>query len=404
MTGSRARRLGLGLLGAALAVGPVPGTAAPRAALAPEVDAASFPGPGPGVTRVYLRIPLPEAEPPRILVQLEIDPSDGPTLRHEWVLPEEGEAPAPDGAIRREFEAALPPGKVRLRVKAEAVESGRRGRVEREVVVPGFDPAFAISDPVFGHREEAAPEAAPEPAVFRPDPSRRLAGRERPAVLVALRDTLGPGAGPDYVVHYRIRDARGRDKGEGGLRTPRTGGAAQAVVPLVLDELASGTYSLEVTGALEGQEAAQERRFEVVAPPGPVRDPRELRTILGYVATNEEIRTLESTPDGDLSGFWERFWSRRDPDPSTPVNEAEVEFLTRVRYAVRMFGGMEPGWDTDRGRIYIQIGPPDRIEEMPVVGSSQRPTRIWYYYARDLTYVFQDVDGFGRFHLVRDRN
>jgi GWxTD domain-containing protein len=37
------------------------------------------------------------------------------------------------------------------------------------------------------------------------------------------------------------------------------------------------------------------------------------------------------------------------------------EHYRRVAYANDHFGGRDPGWKTDRGRIYIVYGPPDRI-------------------------------------------
>ncbi len=124
-----------------------------------------------------------------------------------------------------------------------------------------------------------------------------------------------------------------------------------------------------------------------------------LRTVLGYVATNAELRELEDAPDDSLAVLWTRFWNRRDPAPRTAANEALVKFMNRVEYAEQHFGVLEPGWRSDMGRTYIRFGAPDRIERT-VNGISGPPTEIWYYYSRSATYVFQDPDGFGRYRMV----
>jgi GWxTD domain-containing protein len=78
------------------------------------------------------------------------------------------------------------------------------------------------------------------------------------------------------------------------------------------------------------------------------------------------------------------------------------EFLRRVEYATRNFGASEPGWRTDRARIHVRYGEADEIQFLARNGS--RPdTEIWYYYRRSLSFVFQDVEGFGEYRLSGSR-
>jgi len=80
-----------------------------------------------------------------------------------------------------------------------------------------------------------------------------------------------------------------------------------------------------------------------------------------YLLTSEEQREfleLESTEE--IAAFVERFWERRDPDPLTPENEFRDEFQRRVASANQLFADTtKPGWKTDRGKIYMLLGPPD---------------------------------------------
>lgn len=122
------------------------------------------------------------------------------------------------------------------------------------------------------------------------------------------------------------------------------------------------------------------------------------------IMTKEEIEVYKHLPDKETKEeFIEEFWSMRDPDPGTEENEAKTEFEERVEYANKWFGFWNPdrgrevetsgysktGWNSDRGRIYIVLGPPDTIVfdgyEISFDGSRdwRRDNRwsqeVWYY-------------------------
>ncbi len=86
-----------------------------------------------------------------------------------------------------------------------------------------------------------------------------------------------------------------------------------------------------------------------------------------YIVTSDEIRQFKAMKtDADRAAFIERFWRRRDPTPDTLVNEFREMFWQRVREANDMFvDSSKPGWQTDRGKIYILYGPPNEIHEDP---------------------------------------
>jgi GWxTD domain-containing protein len=82
-----------------------------------------------------------------------------------------------------------------------------------------------------------------------------------------------------------------------------------------------------------------------------------------YALTDSETKTYRSLSQTlERAAFIARFWASRDPDPRTPRNEAEEIFWQRVFAADELFGATTlAGWRTDRGRIYIILGPPDDI-------------------------------------------
>ncbi len=84
-----------------------------------------------------------------------------------------------------------------------------------------------------------------------------------------------------------------------------------------------------------------------------------------YLMNRSEVRLFRRLKDAPSRlAFIRRFWDRRDPNPRTPVNEARLAFWTRVAEANRKFDDTPlPGWKTDRGKIYILLGPPDDTEQ-----------------------------------------
>jgi GWxTD domain-containing protein len=102
---------------------------------------------------------------------------------------------------------------------------------------------------------------------------------------------------------------------------------------------------------------------------------------VAYIVTPRERDVyMRLATDKERRIFIEAFWKQRDPTPGTPRNEFREEHYRRLAYADQMFGrGTSlPGWRTDRGRIYIILGPPKNIESYDNV-QNVFPTQIWFY-------------------------
>ena len=122
-----------------------------------------------------------------------------------------------------------------------------------------------------------------------------------------------------------------------------------------------------------------------------------------YAATSSEINQYEKLDSlKSKKEFLYRFWKKRDPDPSTPVNEFYNEYMRRVNLCNDRFGVMgKPGMKTDRGRIYILYGEPDEIERYPN-DLDKKPYEIWHYNQIEggVIFVFGDVTGFSNYELL----
>jgi GWxTD domain-containing protein len=99
-----------------------------------------------------------------------------------------------------------------------------------------------------------------------------------------------------------------------------------------------------------------------------------------WIITPEERTAYLSLKNNDeRDQFIKQFWARRD-QPGTLPNTFRQEHYRRTAYANENFAATIPGWETDRGRIYIVYGPPDAIDYDSVeMNGSRMPEEIWHY-------------------------
>ena len=121
---------------------------------------------------------------------------------------------------------------------------------------------------------------------------------------------------------------------------------------------------------------------------------------------------LGPTDAPEKLAFIESFWRRRDPSPGTPENEFRDQYAARFAYANAQFRAGRPGWKTDRGRIYILLGPPNYIDRNPMGRTStERPSEVWTYMGLNhpqlpssMEFRFVDFFGTGDLEIVSDLN
>ncbi|GBC85228.1 Beta-barrel assembly-enhancing protease [bacterium HR11] len=100
-----------------------------------------------------------------------------------------------------------------------------------------------------------------------------------------------------------------------------------------------------------------------------------------WIMTPKEREVFQKlSTDEQRDRFIELFWKMRDPTPGTPENEYRDEMERRFAYVNQRFrfGGV-PGWKTDRGRVYMVLGPPKSTERFDM-DLDVYPTEVWYYY------------------------
>ena len=104
--------------------------------------------------------------------------------------------------------------------------------------------------------------------------------------------------------------------------------------------------------------------------------------LVGYhIQPIEKDVFLQLRNDRDRDAFVETFWKQRDPTPGTPENEYQDELVKRFKYVNEFFsrGTTRPGWQTDMGRYYMILGPPQSIERFDAT-LGLVPAQAWSYY------------------------
>ncbi|MCH8326671.1 MAG: GWxTD domain-containing protein, partial [Bacteroidetes bacterium] len=106
---------------------------------------------------------------------------------------------------------------------------------------------------------------------------------------------------------------------------------------------------------------------------------------------------FEDFTDAEMRLLIKEYWKIKEPLYLTKYNERLLEHYSRVTYANLRFSlpkENKPGWQTDRGDIYLRYGEPvNRIRFRPHINAGGRTqvnlkTDVWYY--TDMVFGFTD--------------
>jgi len=207
---------------------------------------------------------------------------------------------------------------------------------------------------------------------------------------------------------WKILDHERKEVRQRSQEEALSGTMTQAFLKVDDLNLAAGTYFLTIDAQplhapQDGAtlKATTSRTFSVRwsdLPPG-IQDLDKATDQMRYIARESEMEYIREATDPEVKRqrFLE-FWKKRDPDPTTTFNEIMDEYFGRVDFVNKNYAHYIEGWRTDRGMVYIYLGPPDNVERYPFQNNS-KPYEIWYYNDLNRRYVFIDESGFGDYKL-----
>ncbi|NOX37967.1 MAG: GWxTD domain-containing protein [Calditrichaeota bacterium] len=329
----------------------------------------------------------------------------------------------------------LPAGVYKMFIRVEDKQSGRFGEYMFETTVPQFsDTALTLSDIELCSRifkNQTGTAFSKNQLTPIPNPG-CIYGIQLPVVFY-YAEVYNLTYTPDQETHYEVQVVITNRDGEIIREYPprqrRTPGTS-AVIAGGRNVLAlqPGTYflKLRVTDLPTGQSVVKMKRFVLFKPtkkpetPVAVSSQERSNLLLSYyerlseaqmdrefemskyIATKEEIKIYKTLNEEGKRKFLAEFWTRRDPDPTTPENEFRKDYFDRLNFAnAQWTNSRKEGWQTDRGRVLLLYGRPSEIERH-IMRVDLKPYEIWYY--NDLEggvyFVFADLEGFGEFQLL----
>lgn len=298
---------------------------------------------------------------------------------------------------------ALAPGEYVVELEARDAQSSRGFTVRDTVAVPAYGPTerrMAGPLPVYrasGRRDRAEPPDL----ILNPRHSVEYGGAPARVYI----ESYGVPEGTPIVL--RLEDADGVQAwtdehamilGDDSLR--------YLIADVPAAQLTLGRMEIEAEAS--GGTMAALPLLVTVSDQWVVANFDEVLEFVSYIASEAELDTLRAAEGAQRQAAWERFWERRDPLPASPINEFREAFFERVRTATQRFREPgTPGWRSDRGEVYIVLGPPSSTQELAQdqrdVGVRAGSALQWTYDAAPggrLTLVFLDQSGFGRFELT----
>lgn len=309
------------------------------------------------------------------------------------------------------FQARLPvpPGEYDLTLRTTDRGARDSGVVETGIEVPEPESEPALGPPVLLKVYEDTAEGVEwvvHPSHFYESAPDRL------QFLVQVGGVPADASPLPYSVRAVLYEAVDDDESEAdsvggwsGTLSPHEDGTARAFASMSDVEARFGPFTLRVMLETEtGEEIARSQTSLLVAGSSAwiVDNWDDALSLIKYEATDGEIDILEDLedPEARIAG-WNCFWKIRDPVPATATNEAFRQYLTRIQTANKQWtSALRPGYQSDRGRVYITLGAPNQIDSNPFPRGA-RPFEVWRYErGRQFEIVFTDRIGFNNYQLA----
>jgi len=162
---------------------------------------------------------------------------------------------------------------------------------------------------------------------------------------------------------------------------------------------ADGTLGVAEVAYRMGQVERADSAFRAALPRLP-RVVRERYLDIAPLSTEADTAISNHLAPVEREAFLARFWKENDPDLASAVNEAQLEYWSRVTQAYLLyFDSRRRQWD-QRGEVYVRYGPPDVAQYNPV-GSSLRfqmgaygvfpmNVLVWSYHGLGMNVPMQD--------------
>jgi GWxTD domain-containing protein len=287
---------------------------------------------------------------------------------------------------------AVAPGEYVLAVSVRDRNGTGAGRAERPITIPALQRA-AVSLPIAVYEATARTDRARPPQLVLNARQSVEYGTDSVRFYV---ETYDMAAGSRFVL--AAVEPSGREAWSDTIAAE--GGPVRGLIRTVPPAAVSiGRYDLQIRQ--RGQVMGATPFVVAFSDQYAVANLEDIVSLLRYFPAIDSLRAVVRADPAERPARWQRFWRDTDPNPASPEHEAIDEYLSRVRAANEQFadeGG--PGWLTERGEVFISLGPPSEIYDRRADQQLGRGRYIvWTYLDHRLTLTFIDDTGFGRYRL-----
>jgi len=216
----------------------------------------------------------------------------------------------------------------------------------------------------------------------------------------AYYEIYNPKNADSAFIEYEIKGEKFKRNFEERIKLDGFKSAMYFIIPV--DSLSNGKYNLDIQINAGREKYSVEKEFFIryAGLPRTAKDLKVAISQLQYISTSKEWKKLKKAKGDERLYEFEKFWERRDPSSGTEYNENMATYYARVEAANQNFGVMgRDGWRTDRGMVFIILGPPDNVirEDYP---ANSKPYQIWQYYSINRQFEFFDETNFGDYRFV----
>ena len=334
----------------------------------------------------------------------------------------------------RIFEAipcTLPPGKYKMRLTAIDGISKRTGVSTFELTVKSF-----VSDNLDISDLEMAYDIVPmkTDTIFSalmkadrrviPNPSRYISNEDSLLYFYCEVYNLAQreSASDEFEIKATLLDSYGYELREYPVvRNKKPGTTAVITEALPVKGLPGGSYELNVRveDIATGRKVVSTKKFMLIyafdqltptmtnSDTLTVDDAKLMEQVIRYITSKEEKDTYNELNLEGKKAWLKAFWDRKNPNAGSKVNTYKNEIFRRFLYTNYYYSGSavkrNDGWSSDRGRVYIQYGPPDQVDPHPST-MAQKPYERWTYYrlpgqSGGNYFIFVDETGYGNYQL-----
>jgi GWxTD domain-containing protein len=327
----------------------------------------------------------------------------------------------------------LPPGYFKLVVEVEDLKTGKKidtlevPQESKMFMVAKFDDKFSLStiqmaSRIITEKPDERSEFFKQGVVILPNPS-KIYGTSRPFVFY-YSEVYGINAGDDIEYQWRISTPDGAEIKKGENQVKKSVGKSMVLADrITVPGLRTGQYDLFLTvnNKKTGKSIEGKNNFYIYRKIDFTKDRYRLPDDISVSARDsieleimkdEEIGlefdqvliTLDSRDQAKYSAlttagkreYLKEFWTEKEKKQSN----SRENFKALVQKISNEFSNKKTeGWKTDRGRIYLKMGPPSR-KDIETYNNEFQDHEVWHYFEGNYTFVFADAHGLGDFKLI----